>query len=546
MRAKKLAACVAMCVCLAAPAWASIWTAGDGNWDLDGNWDDGVPNGASAYIDNGSIVTLDSAVTDITTLGVSWFSKLNIENGAGLTAIGEASVASGGNDTGTVAQSGGVVSLGSNLIVGEAAGGIGSWTMTADGTLAVGADLTVGGAGHGTFELGDTSALTVGGNINIAASGGSGALTVTGGTLGQLAGGGDPAILADVDVGSAGTFAVEGSTSTINVASYAQAANAALDVVLDNGGPSTIYVDGNITLDGALNVSIADGAVVPDGIYDIIAATGTRTGTFATKSLPAGVNFKYVDGSAKAQLVVGTPPGAGTITNKVWEEVTTVTQIGMPAGMTSVVKAVKVNGPAMTVNGVDFESDDHIGLDYPAGGTNAGYDIAGNGYHAPAGWLVSWPNNVPDTDLDNGGCSTGPDPGWTNAWMKPVPTYTLNPNTDYVMEIYFGDHNGRNTEIVIEVGGTMDVIQAPSTPGCWRATFEFTTDANTDFQWHVGGDPNTPEFGLDHWGPSPSHTAIISAFALYEAGGAPEPVVPEPGGLSLVGLSLLAVRRRRR
>ena len=239
---------------------------------------------------------------------------------------------------------------------------------------------------------------------------------------------------------------------------------------------------------------------------------------------------------------------AGTLTSPaVWEQVTAAAQIGMPAGMTSVVKAVKVNGPAMVVNGIPFEADLWSGADYPTGGTNGGYDIAGNGYHCPAGWLVSWPDNIPDTALDNGGCNTGPDPPPAPqlAWMNPVPgTYTVAPNTDYVMEVYFGDHNGRNTQVGIATGGgVLGSVNAPSAAGAWRAVFEFNTGSHTDFEWHVGGDPSTP-FSLDGGGVGTWNTAIVSAFALYEGGAAGEPI-PEPAGLGLVGLALLAVRKRR-
>ncbi len=311
MRVKRLAAVVVMSLCLATTTSASNWTGGDGDWSLGTNWSAGVPDGTDAYIGNGQIVTLDTDEPDITTLDVSWFSTLNIEPGAGLTASGEASVASGGNDTGIVAQSGGVVSLNSNLIVGEAAGGIASWTMTDNGTLAVGTDLAVGGLGVGTFELGDTSALTVAGNINIAVAGGSGTMTVSGGTLGQLAGGGDPAILADLTVGSTGTFAVEGSAPIINVANYVQGSGGSLDVSLGNTGVSTIYADGNMTLSGTLNVRVEAGT--PDGIYDIMVATGTRVGNFTSVNLPDGVKLRYGSGSSTAKLYVGVePPDAPT------------------------------------------------------------------------------------------------------------------------------------------------------------------------------------------------------------------------------------------
>ena len=59
--------------------------------------------------------------------------------------------------------------------------------------------------------------------------------------------------------------------------------------------------------------------------------------------------------------------------------------------------------------------------------------------------------------------------------------------------------------------------------------FEFNTGSDTDFEWHVGGDPNTP-FSLLEGGPSGSFTAKVAAFVLYEGSGAPP--IPEPGSLA--------------
>ena len=314
MRFRRAAAAFVILMCLPATAWASNWTGGSANWENGGSWSAGVPDGTSAYIGNGGNPTLDTNVAGITTLNVAWFSTLEIETGAGLTASGNASVAGGGSDWGTVTQSGGVVSLQSNLSIATGNDDSATWTMTGDGALAVGSDLTIGGSGDGQFYLGDNSSLTVGGNINIA----SGKLTVSGGALGQPAGGGNPAILADVVVNGASSLQVEGNASTMNVATYDQANSASLRLVLDNAGIATVNVDGNITLGGELNVSIAGNDVPAPGVYDILVAkNGAITGEFTTYAMDrAQFKIRYEtndDGDDSVRLYVGVEAPALTI-----------------------------------------------------------------------------------------------------------------------------------------------------------------------------------------------------------------------------------------
>ena len=313
MRVRNLAALVAISMCLTTAAWGSTWTGSSGLlWNNDDNWDPvGVPDGVDAIIGNAGVAALESVVPDIDNLAVTLFSTLNILDGAGLTASGNANVGSAGFDEGYVNQDGGVVSFGSALTLAGNTGDFGRWRMTSDGSLAVATDLTVGGSGAAEFELRDTSSLTVGGRIDIGQAGGNGAtMTVAGGTLGQLAGGGDPAILADLTVSDGGTFAVRGSAATINVETYEQVTTGALNLVLDNGGIAPINIDGHMTLAGELNVSFASGAALPPGTYDILIAGGGRTGKFGTENLPDGVAVRYdvVDGNYVASLYVDVEP----------------------------------------------------------------------------------------------------------------------------------------------------------------------------------------------------------------------------------------------
>ena len=580
MRVKRLAAVVVMSLCLATTTSASNWTGGDGDWSLGTNWSAGVPDGTDAYIGNGQIVTLDTDEPDITTLDVSWFSTLNIEPGAGLTASGEASVASGGNDTGIVAQSGGVVSLESNLIVGPAAGSIATWTMTDDGALAVGTDLTLGGVGQGTFELKDTSKLTVAGNINIATSGGSGTMTVSGGTLGQLAGGGDPAILADLTVGSTGTFAVEGSTPAINVASYTQQSGGALDIALGDTGVSPILVSGEATLSGALNVTVAGGT--PDGVYDIINAD-LRTSGFDTTNLPAGVSVWYGETDVKLYVGIDPPPGSYGLRGPYVPDANTLHLYhfnGGPNPDESTTAAIDSAG-TLDLNMTGYHNPDNpttVGETASAIGFDECFDVdTSHGYTGQISGSVSGPvEAVGSTD----GAWTAEGIVKWNGYNDSL--HVFNVSGSYIRVIVYPSAPyilvdiGADSQITLNDGTTYDrnfPIPAPQANEWyhWAVTYNGLEDTadNVQVYW-TPLDPDYTEaqlmdsrrakldqggsggsFGTAYrlcgWADEMRISDIVRApdDMMFGTGEIGPPVIPEPGGLGLVGLALLAVRRRR-
>jgi len=272
MRLKKLAAFVAISVCLTATAWGSNWDAVTGLWSNAGNWDTtNVPDAASAnpaewnaYIGNGYAATLQSDVPNITTLDVVWYSSLDIKNGALLTTTGDANIAGGGLDEGSVTQSGGALTLGANLTLGNTSGDFATWTMTSDGALAVANDLVVAGSGEAMFQINDDSSLTVGGALSVGGSG-----------------------------GGVGALGVEGNLATINVASYEQTASGTLGLVLNADGIATINVSGNVNLDGLLTVN-ADALAPGTYVYDLIVSDGgTVNGPFGFAFLGPTMQVKY-------------------------------------------------------------------------------------------------------------------------------------------------------------------------------------------------------------------------------------------------------------
>ena len=542
--------------------------------------------GASAAITNGGTATLDTGVPTISTLSVAWFSTLNIQGGANVTASGDASVAGGGNDFGTVAQSGGVVALNSNLTLGGGADDIAKWTMTSNADLLVGANLTVGGAGQGTFELGDTGILGVTGNTDIGASGGNGTMTISGGT----------ATLADVNV-SGGTFAVQGSAPTINVANYTQVASGSLDVALGNTGISTINASGNMALAGTINVSVAGGT--PAGIYDIIVADGTRINGFDVVNRPVGTELRYAEegGQSIARLYVNVPapppdPPAGSIDPSTYDNAVSVSFTHLSHGSTNILAPGDVAGVVQEPNwnNVDFWTNATNPEGHDEDPSPVIVDNAGN----PTGVVVR--TSAWDGREENTGAV--PSSGPSSVMMRGRGPSPFNSSSD--PHLYCG----------VEVSNVLDAIDATeydlviyigSGMG-WQDSGSYGNMIITDYfsENHANGSVPPPtildqdgyatlytnftgthdrpvfsEFGegwvlstggvpgnymlfegltLDRFVIQPQminsasnfHAVSIPGFQiLRRTQEPPPPVIPEPAGLGLVGIALLAMRRRR-
>ena len=465
MRIGSLAVFVAVLMCLtAAPAWAAVWDGSDGLlWSNGNNWTPaGVPDGEDAIINNGLLAspTLNSSVADIINLEVSGFSTLNITGLADLTATGSGNIAGTGFDEGYVNQDGGMVSFGSNLTLADASNDFARWTMTLDGSLAVANNLTVGDSGAAEFDLGGTSTLTVGGQIDVGKGGaGNGVMTVSGGTLGQLAGGGDPAILADLAVNAGGALQVQGSTATINVANYEQASEGSLNLVMDNGGIAPINIDGNMTLTGTLNVSLASGAVPAPGFYDFLVAKGTRTDTFKSVNLPGGMVLRYeedLDGNQVARLYFGIefppPAGAGdviSVNTDWWAEPLA------PAGVAGV-------EPADNWNNVSGGNVVELGLTSTAAETTVvGMRASGA---EPGNVEINDGGTLPDYDMmDNGPASLVPFSGGSKEYAQLELTgLTAQYPDGYDVIVYFGTGGNGGTGASNPVGG-YTVVTGPNT-----------------------------------------------------------------------------------
>ena len=575
MRVKRLAACVAMAVCLAAaPALASDWNVGSGLWANGGNWLGGLPNGTPATIDNAGTATLQSAVPDITTLNMGGFSQLNVNAGADLTSTGDARVAYAGFDEGYVVQGGGSVSLGASLTLGASGGDFATWTMTNDASLGVGNDLIVGDAGAGQFQLGDTSNLTVGGNIDIARSaGGAGTLTVSGSsTLTQTGG--------SLNVGGSGlggTLRIEGAATTINVVDYEQTSTGSLDLEMNDFGIAPINVSGNAALHGALNVSVAGGASVPDGVYDIITAD-TRTSGFETTSLPAGMSVWYGENDVKLYVGIDPPPGSYGLRAPYTPDANTIHLYHMDGAESTTIAVDSAGTLDLNMTGYHQPSDPTtIGETASAVGFGECFDVdTSSGYTGQISGSVSGP-------VEAVGSADG---AWTAEGIVKWNGYNdslhvFNVSGSYIRVIVYPSAPyilvdiGADSQITLNDGVTYDrnfPIPSPTANEWyhWAVTYNGLEDTpdNVKVYWTPldpdyteaqlmdsrrakldqgsGGGSFGTAYRLCGWADEMRVSNIVRApdDMMFLTPGV-DPVVPEPAGLGLIGLALLAVRRRR-
>lgn len=155
------------------------------------------------------------------------------------------------------------------------------------------------------FDLANANLLPTNSLLSVAA----GALLDLGGT-GQKLGG-----LAGSGTVSNGTLSVNGTiapggllaTGTLTLATSSATLSGTLRVDVADGGGDRIDVQGDLTLSGLALVVDNPASLNPAQDYTIITCTGTRTGTFSSKTLPSGWTVVYEpDGDVVLRYVGGT------------------------------------------------------------------------------------------------------------------------------------------------------------------------------------------------------------------------------------------------
>lgn len=189
--------------------------------------------------------------------------ELTLRNGASLTGrFGIIAAQTGAS--GTVRVDGSSWALSKDLVIGYR--GPGTLILTNGATVSTG---TAGQVSPGAvLDLSDTSSLSAPQLFNYGTVLGEGTLT------------GAVTNYATVSPGhSAGRLAVTGS--------YAQAAGGTLLIEVGPGGSDSLAVSGAASFGGTLTVQLADGYTPPVGATFDVLDFGSRSGQFATLSLPA-------------------------------------------------------------------------------------------------------------------------------------------------------------------------------------------------------------------------------------------------------------------
>lgn len=285
-----------------------------GNWTDSARWNNGVPSGNGAVISVAAPVTLNTSVSNITTLLASNGMQLNIQSGASLTTTGLVRLgASGARSTLNFTEGNFTTAemrVGSDTGTGTAHFSGGTWRV--NGAFMVGANsvLNLSGSAHLNNAPG-TGMSSMNGTINQTGgtfTNGNNNLNITNGTY-NLSGGALNVTYANRDIvienGSALRIVGSGSSVSLNrnIVTYTNSNRGRLVFVLDNSAQhnttiqsSSFNTNHTVRLEAELR-----GGVLLSGKdhYDLLEAGSfsTTTGGFAstpgplwTTSIAADVN----------------------------------------------------------------------------------------------------------------------------------------------------------------------------------------------------------------------------------------------------------------
>ncbi len=188
------------------------WSAGDGNWNVDGNWAQGhVPTSSDiAYINNGGTSTVTSAVVTPTEVRVGYNAAgtLEVASGGALSSSNRSYIGYTTGGDGTLSVNGGTFTAGSELrtytdatiavknggtlnstshLLLSYAGGTSSLTVDGSGsTVNSGSDAYIGRGGASTLSIANGGVMTVYDDMwlgDLAAGSGSALVTGVGSAL---------------------------------------------------------------------------------------------------------------------------------------------------------------------------------------------------------------------------------------------------------------------------------------------------------------------------------------------------------------------------
>jgi autotransporter-associated beta strand protein/T5SS/PEP-CTERM-associated repeat protein len=320
------------------------WDAGGGanrDWSTAANWTvDTEPAGTdTAHVNGGHTAVVSQAA-----------------EAAYALLVGDDAFSGGLNGTGTVEQTGGDLTVGTTLVLGENQGDLGSYSIDG-GDLVVSNDMVVGDMGRGLLTVTGTADVAVGVDLRIG-DGGFGAedsgstVTVGGGTLAVAY----DVRLGDSDSGADGSMSIVGGAVRITNSLHIGHASGSTGTVTVSGGQLSVNIGnssgakaltigasghGSMTVTGSAvvdTINTANGDVVVGG--DVDNGHDNRLTVSGSAVMNVGDNLEVGNASG----AVGTLAVSGGALN-VFDEIL----VGNVAGSTG---AVTITGGAVT-NGTD-------------------------------------------------------------------------------------------------------------------------------------------------------------------------------------------------
>lgn len=199
--------------------------------------------------------------------------------------------------------------------------------------------------------------------------------------------------------------------------------------------------------------------------------------------------------------------------------ITNSSQIAKSIGFNTVVSAVNVGSISSdTVNDITFAADTTDST------TTGVHDYVGNGYTAYAGFESSSGISgaaFTQSTANLGGLQVSGRYGSVSSSFD-----NLKLNTNYAFDLFLSDNNnGRGTVFSYALGSlnaSVNLVQ--NLANLNRYQVEFNTGSVTTFSWGMVSNVDL-------------HDAKLSGFALYEGTAS----VPEPSGVSLLGIGLLGL-----
>lgn len=274
---------------------------GNGNNDFTGE-----PGGSGSFTQSGGTHTVGHDLVIGNTGTEAGGSGNYVLGGGTLDVSGDAWIGRAGS--GTFTQTGGLVLIGGDLLIGAEAGGVGRYRLDS-GTLDVSGTIVLGGT---TTADGGSGELTLSGSANLYANG----LDLRpGGTLGGLGGGitlgdsaqgnaaadtiminrggmlaGNGTIPGSVTVNDGGIVSPGNSIGTLSVGDIVFNSGSTLRAEVDAAGNADLlHASGSITINGGtLSIVALDGSLSAGVAYTVLSADGSLTGSFTnvTSSLP--------------------------------------------------------------------------------------------------------------------------------------------------------------------------------------------------------------------------------------------------------------------